>query len=147
MPTGISSSGCLGSCSLNNKPPLPLSNRPTYGSQNITLNRLTEWDDEGSQCKFFVVYVISDVKGWRRSTEAERSKRLGAGDQSGISTSAEINLTFKMKTSKTYILVNSSIVYIATCLPSLCYWNRLSLYHSIFLQNVLIIENPRMTIM
>ena len=45
-PTEISWSGFLGSCSLNNNPPLPLSNRSTHGFPNITLNRVTGWDDK-----------------------------------------------------------------------------------------------------
>ena len=45
-PTEISWSGFLGSCSLNNNPPLPLSNLSTHGFPNITLNRVTGWDDK-----------------------------------------------------------------------------------------------------
>ena len=45
-PAEISWSGFLGSYSLNNNPPPPLSNRSTHGFPNITLNRVTGWDDK-----------------------------------------------------------------------------------------------------
>ena len=52
-PTRISWSGCLSSCSLNKWPSFPQANTPTYGSQNISSNSVTGWDDEGAPMYIF----------------------------------------------------------------------------------------------
>ena len=52
-PTRISWSGYLSSCSLNKWPAFPQANTPTYGSQNISSNSVTGWDDEGAPMYIF----------------------------------------------------------------------------------------------
>ena len=79
-PTGISWSWDLNSYSLNKKPSFPQASAPTYGSQNVSSNRVTGWDDEGVPMYVFEVYVISDIKIWRQSSKVERSKLPPSSD-------------------------------------------------------------------
>ena len=79
LPTGISWSGCLSSCSLNKKPSFLQLDAPTYRSQNVSSNRVTGWDDEGAQCIFFKPTSLAmskvDVRG-RRQRGANRASNM-----------------------------------------------------------------------